>query len=110
MLILWAAKSLIQFFQNLFLLARAGARVRINEWRKIIKILSDENKTQSDRFWKASKILASEKKSVGVVCELKRSMLNWNIVSLINQKVITMDDLSDFSSELQEHIALMMRG
>lgn len=80
---------------------------RLNQ--KIIKILSDENKTQSDRFWKASKILASEKKSVGVVCELKRSMLNWNIVSLINQKVITMDDLSDFSSELQEHIALMMR-
>ncbi|MBQ1868896.1 MAG: hypothetical protein IIU30_03830 [Treponema sp.] len=94
-------------------------RVKIIDWQenymtrlnqKIIKILSDENKTQSDRFWKASKILASEKKSVGVVCELKRSMLNWNIVSLINQKVITMDDLSDFSSELQEHIALMMRG
>ncbi|MBR3549595.1 MAG: hypothetical protein IKN90_05895 [Treponema sp.] len=93
-------------------------RVKIVDWQenymarlnqKIIKILSDENKTQSDRFWKASKILASEKKSVGVVCELKRSMLNWNIVSLINQKVITMDDLSDFSSELQEHIALMMR-
>lgn len=94
-------------------------RVKVVDWQenymarlnqKIIKILSDENKTQSDRFWKASKILASEKKSVGVVCELKRSMLNWNIVSLINQKVITMDDLSDFSSELQEHIALMMRG
>ena len=94
-------------------------RVKIVDWQenymarlnqKIIKILSDENKTQSDRFWKASKILASEKKSVGVVCELKRSMLNWNIVSLINQKVITMDDLSDFSSELQEHIAQMMRG
>ena len=94
-------------------------RVKIVDWQenymarlnqKIIKILSDENKTQSDRFWKASKILASGKKSVGVVCELKRSMLNWNIVSLINQKVITMDDLSDFSSELQEHIALMMRG
>lgn len=81
---------------------------RLNQ--KIIKILSGENKMQSDRFWKASKILASKKKSVGVVCELKRSMLNWNIVSLINQKVITMDDLSDFSSELQEHIALMMRG
>lgn len=93
-------------------------RVKIVDWQenymarlnqKIIKILSDENKTQSDRFWKASKIIDSEKKSVGVVCELKRSMLNWNIVSLINQKVITMDDLSDFSSELQEHIALMMR-
>ena len=93
-------------------------RVKVVDWQenhmarlnqKIIKILSDENKTQSDRFWKASKILASEKKSVGVVCELKRSMLKWNIVSLINQKVITMDDLSDFSSELQEYIALMMR-
>ena len=46
-------------------------RVKVVDWQenymarlnqKIIKILSDENKTQSDRFWKASKILASEKK------------------------------------------------
>lgn len=39
---------------------------------------------------------------------MKRSMLDWNIISLIKQKVITMDDLSEFSPELQERIALMM--
>ncbi len=76
--------------------------------QKIIKILNDENKSESDRFWKASEIIDREKKSVGVICEMKRSMLDWNIISLIKQKVITMDDLSEFSPELQERIALMM--
>ncbi len=45
-------------------------RVKVVDWQenymarlnqKIIKILSDENKTQSERFWKASKIIDSEK-------------------------------------------------
>ena len=50
-------------------------RVKVADWQenymarlnqKIIKILSDENKTQSDRFWKASKILTSEKNQLAL--------------------------------------------
>ena len=36
--------------------------------------------------------------------ELKKSEVLWDIVRLIRLKVITYDDLSDFSNELQQEV------
>ena len=36
--------------------------------------------------------------------ELKKSEVIWDIVRLIRLKVITYDDLSDFSNELQQEV------
>ena len=40
----------------------------------------------------------------GVVMELKKSEVIWDIVRLIRLKVITYTDLSDFSDELQNEV------
>ena len=40
----------------------------------------------------------------GVVMELKKSEVIWDIVRLIRLKVITYNDLSDFSDELQNEV------
>ena len=88
-------------------------RVKIVEWqnryiervnKKISKILADEKISPAERFWKAEKLINREKKSTGVIIEMSRSTFKLNLLRLLKEKAITLDDLSDFSSELQEEI------
>ena len=88
-------------------------RVKIVEWqnryiervnKKISKILADEKISSAERFWKAEKLINREKKSTGVIIEMSRSTFKLNLLRLLKEKAITLDDLSDFSSELQDEI------
>lgn len=88
-------------------------RVKIIEWqnryiervnKKISKILIDEKLSPAERFWKAEKMINREKKSTGVIIEMSRSTFKLNLLRLLKEKAIVLDDLSDFSSELQEEI------
>ena len=72
--------------------------------KKLIRLLSDEKLPPSEKFWKAEKLIFREKKSPGVIIEMRRSMFKINLVRLLNEKAITLEDLSDFSPELQEEI------
>lgn len=72
--------------------------------KKITKLLSDEKLLPSEKFWKAEKLIFREKKSAGVIVEMSRSMFKINLLKLLNEKAITMEDLVDFSPELQEEI------
>ena len=40
----------------------------------------------------------------GVILEMSQSEVLWDIVRLISLKVLTYDDLSDFSDELQKEV------
>ena len=44
------------------------------------------------------------KRHPGVIMELSKSEVIWDIVRLIRLKVITYDDLSDFSDDLQNEV------
>ena len=88
-------------------------RVKNVEWqeryidkvnKKLIKLLSDEKLPPSEKFWKAEKLIFREKKSAGVIVEMSRSMFKINLLKLLNEKVITLEELADFSPELQEEI------
>ncbi len=75
--------------------------------KKYIEILSsDEN--PSEKFWELEKRIKQDKRRTGVVCEVKRSLLFENLVSLINEEVITFDDLSDFSKDLKEAVKYVL--
>ena len=88
-------------------------RVKIEEWQeqymdklnhKLAKLLLDEKQSASDRFWKAEKFILREKKSAGVIIEMKRSMFKLNLLSLLREKAITLEDLKDFRPELKDEI------
>ena len=81
---------------------------RIN--KKLVSILSDESLNAGDRFWKAEKLINREKKCTGVICEMRRNAMFMNIISLLQEKAITVEDLSEFSPELQGRIKMMFRG
>ena len=68
--------------------------------KEYIEILQrDENPAKN--FWDLENRIFHDKKSVGVVIDMRRSMMFNNILSLLNEEIIQLDDLNDFSEEFQ---------
>ena len=66
--------------------------------------LNDDKKPASEKFWELEKRIKDDKRHPGVIMEVNKSEVIWDIVRLIRLKVITYDDLSDFSDELQMEV------
>jgi len=77
----------------------------IEGYKKLLN--SDEN--ASNKFWQLNDLITKDKKNPGVlITNLKRSNMDLVIESLIINKVINIDDLNDFSLELQKTIKLYL--
>ena len=72
--------------------------------KEYANFLNDETKPASEKFWELEKRIKEDKRHSGVIMELKKSGVIWDIVRLIRLKVIAYDDLSDFSDELQMEV------
>ena len=70
--------------------------------------LNDDKKPASENFWELEKRIKEDKRHPGVIMELKKSEVIWDIVCLIRLRVITYDDLSEFSDELQMEVKRML--
>ena len=88
-------------------------RERLSGWQEnymegLVKayadFLNDDKKPASDKFWKLEKRIKEDKHHPGVIMEMSKSDAIWDIVALIRRKVITCDDLSDFSDDLQQEV------
>lgn len=91
-------------------------RSKISDWqeafmgklcREYIELLRDESKNPSDRFWTLADRIKQDRKLTGVVAENSRSQMTFNILDLIREGAITLEDLSDFSEELQERMRFL---
>lgn len=58
----------------------------------------------SRKFWELEKKIKQDKKKPGVIFELRKRDMLFDIVRLINDGVITMDNLTDFTDELRENV------
>ena len=67
--------------------------------KEYVNFLNDDKKPASDKFWELKKRIKEDKRYPGVIMEVNKSEVIWDIVRLIRLKVITYDDLSDFSDE-----------
>ena len=74
---------------------------RIENHKEYANFLNDDKKPASEKFWELEKRIKEDKRHPGVIMEMSKSEVIWDIVRLIRLKVITYDDLSDFSDELQ---------
>ena len=66
---------------------------RIKEY---IKLLSDETKLASDRFWQLDKIIKEDRKKSGVIFELLPSYKNLILINLLREGAITESDIRRF--------------
>ncbi len=85
---------------------------RVPEWqerymekllKQYIKLLSSKENA-SERFWKLEKKIKQDKKHPGVCIELRKSDAIWDIAIFVKKKVITMDDLDEFSDDLKKAV------
>ena len=70
--------------------------------------LLDGAENASDRFWKLEERIKKDKKHPGVLLELSKGNMIFDIVTLINSGVITVDDLDGFSDELKESVNFLL--
>ncbi len=91
-------------------------RVRIGDWqesymerlvKEYVKLLGGAENA-SDKFWKLEERIKKDKKHPGVMLELSKGNMIFDIVALINSGVITTADLEDFSDELKENIDFLL--
>lgn len=64
----------------------------------------------SEKFWALEKKIRNDKKSAGVIVEVRKTEMFMNTISLLNDGAITMDDLSDFSDDFQELVKRFKGG
>lgn len=71
--------------------------------QEYIRLLSGEGNA-SDKFWELEKRIRRDKKSIGVVADMRRSQMYSNLVSLLLNEIILEEDLDGFSEELAEKL------
>lgn len=88
-------------------------RVKLSVWqekymerlvREYVTVLTDETRRASDKFWELEERIKTDRQHPGVIMEMRKSDATWQIMRLIRLKVITYDDLSDFSDELRRAV------
>ena len=75
--------------------------------KEYMDLLEDEENA-SDKFWKLEERIKKDKKHPGVILELSKGNMIFDIVTLINSGVITTADLADFSDELKESVDFIL--
>lgn len=92
-------------------------RTQIAEWqeaymerltKEYIQLLSSPEKA-SEKFWKLEERVKKDRKHPGVIIELSKSDMLYDIVALINYGVITEDDLDGFSNEVKERVNFFLK-
>ena len=88
-------------------------REKLSDWQEnymegLVKeyanFLNDDKKPASEKFWELEKRIKEDKHHPGVIMELKKSEVIWDIARLIRLNVIMYEDLSEFSDELQNEV------
>ena len=66
--------------------------------------LLNGNGLTSDKFWELNRRIREDRKSLGVQMELRKTDLPYTLVNLLHEKIITEDDLKQFSNVLQDAV------
>lgn len=87
-------------------------RKRVTQWqedymkklnKEYIEILSRDG-SAAQNFWDLENRVFKDKRSVGVVIDMRRSRMLINILDLLKDHVINLEDLDEFSEELREAV------
>jgi len=94
-------------------------RKKLPEWqenymnrlnKEYMEILSQEGKNPSDIFWELDSRIKHDRKLTGVVVhDMSRSQMYIHLLDLLRENVITLDDLLDFSEDLQERLRWLVK-
>ena len=91
-------------------------RERISDWQesymeRLVKEYIDflqSDKAASEKFWELEKRIKRDRKRPGVLIELDKSEMVWDLCRLIRDGVITTDDLDGFSEDCRETVVQLL--
>ena len=92
-------------------------RERLPEWqesymeRLILDYIEQLNSKMpaSEKFWAMEERIRQDKRKPGVLLELKKSEVCWDLIWLINDGVITVKDLDGFSENLKDTVLHLLK-
>lgn len=76
--------------------------------KEYIMLLSKEGGNPSDKFWALEKRIKRDRKRPGVMLEMEKSETIYNILMLIQDKVIRFEDQDEFSDELKAAVKMIL--
>ncbi len=71
-------------------------------------VLLQGNGAPSEKFWALEKRIKNDKRHKGVLIEMSKQNMIFDLIELIRDGVIDFKDIEDFSSELQETIEFLI--
>ena len=77
----------------------------IEEYRSIM----ESEKLSSEKFWAMEKRIRQDKKSPGVIVDMRRSTMRLELMQMLSQGVIQPSDLEGFSQELRDGLTFVMQ-
>ena len=80
----------------------------MNHLNKEYMSLLSADKKPSEKFWELEKRIKNDGHHPGVTIEVSKSDAISDILRLIRLDVITYDDLTDFSDELQQTVKMLL--
>lgn len=93
-----------KLFQNKIASWQESYMARLN--REYIEILIGEG-NPSDKFWKLENRINRDKKKHGVIIQMRKQTVAFDLAALINDGVITFADIEEFSGELKEAVKFL---
>ena len=72
--------------------------------------LLQSNQCSSKKMYVLEKRMKEDKQSSGVVLSYRKADVEIDLLRMLREKVITLDDLHDFSKELQDEIKEVVHG
>ncbi len=76
--------------------------------KEYIELLSS-SKPASERFWELSDRIRKDRRNPGVCLNVRRSMMLYDLVQMIQLGVVDQNELDGFSDELIEAIDMLLR-
>ena len=67
------------------------------------------DKKGSERFWALEERIKKDRKAPGVILSVSKSDMLIDLVRLVQDGVISLEDLSDFSEDVQERVKFMVQ-
>lgn len=77
----------------------------MEEYRAIL----DSEESSSEKFWALEKRIRQDKKSHGVIVDMRRSTMQVELLQMLLQGVIQPSDLEGFSQELRDSLTFIMQ-
>lgn len=74
--------------------------------REYVELLTSEKKG-SEKFWALEERMKNDRKAPGVILSVSKSDMLFDLVRLVQDEVITLADLDEFSDDVKERVAFM---